>query len=147
MKLHSIKTALFLSFSTFLGLTLIAVISSWYSFNELHENQLNVVSKNIPALIKSTERVELSNLLSTQTTRIISAETASELSINWSQLSNSIEQMSLAITDSQKKIPVHNLKQLDKLFKQLKENLFSIKLNISQSLLINQAIFENKIRL
>jgi two-component system C4-dicarboxylate transport sensor histidine kinase DctB len=147
MKLHSIKTALFLSFSTFLGLTLIAVISSWYSFNELHENQLNVVSKNIPALIKSTERVELSNLLSTQTTRIISAETASELSINWSQLSNSIKQMSLAITDSQKKIPVHNLKQLDKLFKQLKENLFSIKLNISQSLLINQAIFENKIRL
>ncbi len=147
IKFHSIKTALFLSFSTFLGLTLIAVLTSWYSLNTLQENQLNVVSHNIPALIKSTELVELSNLLSIQTTKIVSAETSSELSILWSNLSASIKQMSVALADSQQNIPTVNRKQLEVHFTKLKDNLFLIQQNISQSLLINQAIFENKIRL
>ncbi len=147
MKFYSIKTALFLSFSTFLVLTLIAVISSWYSFNTLQQNQLNVVSKNIPTLIKSTELVELSNLLSIQTSKIIASETASELSLFWSNLSSSINIMSDALAGSQQDIPEYNRKKLEQLFNQLQENLYSIKLNISQSLLINQAIFENKIRL
>ncbi len=147
MKFKSIKTALYLVFTIFILLSLISVSTSWLSFNDLKDNQLNLVNSHIPALIKTQEMVAISSQLSTLTNKLLTTKTQTELNTQWDYLKAKSQQLSLEL-DNYKRINKKDTKpEVSSLLRQLNENLTSIYDNILLSLEIQQVIFEAKIRL
>lgn len=147
MKFRSIKTTLFLSFSVFIVLTLISVVTAWVAFNNLEKNQLNIINATIPSLVDSQQLVVLGSQLSNQTGRLLTAKTAAELTQEWEELENQSNQLQLTLDRPQLASSEFQQNQLNTLFNQLHLNLTSIHGNISHNLTIKQSLFEMKIRL
>ncbi len=147
MSLKSIKSALYLIFTGFILLTLISVSTSWFSFNQLKDNQLNLVNSHLPALIKTQEMVAISSQLSTLTNKLLTAKTQSELNRQWESLQTKSQQLA-RLLDNYKALNNTQIQaDINPLLNQLNTNLESIYDNILLSLEIQQVIFEAKIRL
>ncbi len=147
MKPKSIKSALYLAFSVFILLTLISVTTSWFSFNALKDNQLNLVKSDIPALIKTQEMVVISSQLSTLTNKLLTVKTQSELTTQWDKLQEQSSQLNRVLKGYKDINNNQVVLDIDDLALQLKQNLKFIYDNILLSLNIQQVIFEAKIRL
>lgn len=147
MVLNSIKSALYLSFSFFILLTLVSVVTSWLSFNDLKDNQLDFVNSHIPSLIKSHEMAVLSGDLTVETNKLLTVKTQPALTQQWNNLSISYQSLFEVIEAYQKNSLDNTNTNIDDLLEQLDVNLKSIHDNVLQSLKIQQIIFEIKIRL
>jgi len=147
MKFNSIKSALYLAFSVFILLTLISVSTSWLSFNELKDNQLNLANSHLPALIKTQEMVVFSSQLSTLTNKLLTVKTHAELKNQWRFLQQKSAQLARLLKNYKQLNNVSTHHDLDLLINELNNNLTSIYDNILLSLEIQQVVFEAKIRL
>jgi len=146
MKRNSIKFTLFLSLSVFVILILVAVALSWHSLSRLQLNQQNVISHSIPALIDTADLIKHSGDFSTLSGRMLSASTTLELDTAWTQLNQTILQLTLTLQKNEN-FSYKSQNPISALLLQLKTNLTLIYKNIQQSLNIRRQIIEIKIRM
>lgn len=147
LKLSSIKTRLFLSFSIFVSLTLVAVISSWLSFNALRESQSRALELHIPALVEINQLVELGGRLSLQTSRMIASESIAELNNMYHDLTTTLDRLQKSSFLTHRNDASVHRHSLMTLFTELTRNHDLIFSNTEESLDINQEIFEKGIQL